>query len=613
MKHSVWSYLLWIFLSTVCKLPAQDADTTVWFESISISSSSLIDDDIDSISLDEFPGQIMDALRREANIYFRDFGPGSSSTVSMFGSRSNEVALIWNGIKISNPMLGVNDYSMISPTSLTGLKIAPPGHATIFGAGSSAGAIILEQGLSSEIESGTASFGWSTLQSWNAHGSINAGKQSWQSRTSATFNQSSNNFPYTTLDGHRKKLPHARSENLDVNHHSAWDTKNNKQVQLSVWGRNHFREIPPTLTEVQSEADQSDKFIRSLFQFHLLQPVHKWNLKAYHGYQQQIYRNPLIDIHATHVYQQFQGRIDNSWDIGDGFFLRYGANANYFTSHSDNYQGKKSQTRLATYGQLQYRLSNDLQLTALIQPEWVTGLEHTGTGWTSEFKFRYRHEQWGIWKVFILQNIVWPTLNDLYWTPGGNPELQQEQNKMAGLSWERRWPFRLTHSLTFYWKWGKNWIQWIPTDLGFWRPFNTLEGQNLGIRMELSHKWGTELEVKGGYQYVKSTTSDGNFSWQQSIYSPRHMWNLGGQYFINDSWIFYLLGEYTSTRYVTRDHTQSLKPYFLCHSSVMYQFKKPALKLGLQVSNWFNIQYQGIINRPMPGRQIQLTSQIKFK
>ncbi|HLT94240.1 MAG TPA: hypothetical protein VKZ56_06745, partial [Membranihabitans sp.] len=179
--------------------------------------------------------------------------------------------------------------------------------------------------------------------------------------------------------------------------------------------------------------------------------------------------------------------------------------------------------------------------------------------------------------------------------------------------WERRWPFRLTHSLTFYWKWGKNWIQWIPTDLGFWRPFNTLEGQNLGIRMELSHKWGTELEVKGGYQYVKSTTSDGNFSWQQSIYSPRHMWNLGGQYSINDSWIFYLLGEYTSTRYVTRDHTQSLKPYFLCHSSVMYQFKKPALKLGLQVSNWFNIQYQGIINRPMPGRQIQLTSQIKFK
>src|SRR5690606_21608503 len=118
-------------------------------------------------------------------------------------------------------------------------------------------------------------------------------------------------------------------------------------------------------------------------------------------------------------------------------------------------------------------------------------------------------EQWGIWKVFILQNIVWPTLNDLYWTPGGNPELQQEQNKMAGLSWERRWPFRLTHSLTFYWKWGKNWIQWIPTELGFWRPFNTLEGQNLGIRMELSHKWGTELEVKGGYQYVKSTTSDG--------------------------------------------------------------------------------------------------------
>lgn len=619
LNISAWPYglIIGLFLYGAESLKSQEADTTVWFPALSIQDHHLIGAEADTIPLDAFRSSMSsfsDILRREANVYFRDFGPGSSATVSLSGSRSNEVALIWNGIKISNPMLGVSDYSLVSSAGLTGLRLARPGNATIFGAGSSAGAIILEQGINKSEQPWELSAGWSTLQRVQLQGSYRLQKGRWKSQTSIEGMTGRNNYKHRTLSGSRERLPHARSRHGNLSHHSVIDLSPNQELSISVWARDHFREIPPILTEVKSEADQSDRFLRTLLQFQHLQSRHKWHLKAYYGVQNQIYRNPLIDLHANHNFHHFQGRMDNQWSLHHSIILKYGARTSLFTSRSDNYQGRKEQNRWALYSQLMYKLpETPLEFTVLLQPEWVTGLDNgTSPGWTMEAKIKFANAQWGHWSTFLNQNMVWPTLNDLHWNPGGNPDLRPEQNHMAGVSWAKDWPGQFTHSISYYFKWGRNWIQWMPSDLGFWRPFNAIEGSTHGINMELSRSWGKRFELSGGYQFVHTVTKDEKVKYKQSIYSPQHMWSIRAQTEIVDRWSFGITGEYTSTRFVTKDHSQALDPYFLIHAALRYQFANPSWSLGVEITNLLNEDYQGIVNRPMPGRQIQLNTHIKL-
>src|SRR5690606_27278953 len=210
---------------------------------------------------------------------------------------SNEVALIWNGIKVANPMLGVNDYSLISPTSLTSLHIARVGTSTIYAAGSSAGAIILGQEIEPGNKSVSLSAGWSTLRELKIAGAYNQSGGLWQSRTSIDGATGPNNFPYSASSGKTERLPHASHRYFKASHHSDLRPWNHQILSFSVWARAISRDIPPPLSEARSEASQSDRFIRSVFQYQTLQSRHKLHLNAYYGYQGQSYKNPLINLH----------------------------------------------------------------------------------------------------------------------------------------------------------------------------------------------------------------------------------------------------------------------------------------------------------------------------
>ena len=613
MRRPAYTFYWWLFVWCCANsaLSAQDIDTTVWVQELSIAEQ-LIGTDADSVDMSSptsAMNSLSDILRSEGQVYFRNYGPGSSSTVSMFGSRSNEVALIWNGIKIANPMLGVNDYSMISPAALTSLRIARMGTSTIYGAGSGSGAILLGQEITPADHPMEVTAGWSSLGQLHSHATYTQSKGTWRSRTSLGGQISKNNFPYTTLSGDVKRLPHARSQYLDASHHSEIHKWANQTLSLSVWGRHHFREIPPTLTESRSEADQTDQFLRSLIQYESIRPSHKLHLRAYYGHQKQIYQNPLIRLKATHVFENAQLRMDNQWQLGPNWYTKYGAQMNLFQSRSDNYLGSKHQYRFSAYSQIKYRFSSiPVELIMLIQPEWLSDEE---PGWTTEMKVKYAHAKMGRWSMFLNQTMVSPTLNDLYWDPGGNPDLIPEQNRRLGAEWRNKWNSTFRHHISTYYKWGSNWIQWVPTDLGFWRPMNAREGKSYGAILEIYKNIGTHVELKAGYQYVRTLILDEAYARKQTIYSPQHMSSIRASY-ESGSWRFQLSGEYTSTRYVTRDHNQSLDPYFLCHADVTYTFRNEIIVLALQVKNILNTDYQNIINRPMPGRHGQINLRIKI-
>ena len=183
---------------------------------------------------------------------------------------------------------------------------------------------------------------------------------------------------------------------------------------------------------------------------------------------------------------------------------------------------------------------------------------------------------------------------------------------MAGLSGEKKWSDNLLSSITFYYRRAENWIQWLPTKLGYWRPFNARKGKSYGIHMQSGYHVKENIRLKAGYQFVRTYHLDDSSNRNQAIYTPAHMWNLNGKINVRDRWLLHANGEYTSTRYVTRDHFDALDPYFLLHTGIRYNLKNNSLVIGLQIRNLLDAEYQGIKNRPMPGRQIEINTQIKF-
>ena len=91
-------------------------------------------------------------------------------------------------------------------------------------------------------------------------------------------------------------------------------------------------------------------------------------------------------------------------------------------------------------------------------------------------------------KASISQNFRFPTLNDLYFLPGGNPDLKKESGWTydVGLSFSvgKNRIYSLNGSVNWFESYIKDWIIWLPTTKGFFSPENIKDVHAYGIEMQ---------------------------------------------------------------------------------------------------------------------------------
>ena len=222
-------------------------------------------------------------------------------------------------------------------------------------------------------------------------------------------------------------------------------------------------------------------------------------------------------------------------------------------------------------------------------------------------------------KSSLSRNHNIPTLNDLYWIPGGNPGLKPETGYSADLSasaQHRKGNSILTGELAGFTSWIKDWILWSPTRFQYWSAENIekvfARGMESTVRITML---GNKYKVSMDANYRMTFTTDRQVALtadrsegKQLMYIPRHIMNANG--YIN------YRGYYTnySFRLVGRRFTQSsndeqtvdavLNPYSLSDILVGKEINVWRFKTTIQVGiyNLFNTTYQVILARPMPGR-----------
>ena len=228
-------------------------------------------------------------------------------------------------------------------------------------------------------------------------------------------------------------------------------------------------------------------------------------------------------------------------------------------------------------------------------------------------------------KASVARNYRYPSLNDLYFKPGGNDSLKTEK----GYTYEGGMEFRVKEGVfdfggevTVYNSHIRDWIVWLPTFKGFWTPLNVKKVHSYGVELrgDLSVKLGRlwALNLNAFWAKTRSINWGDPKEWydqsigKQLVYVPEYSSGVTGRL----SWRGYELTyryNYYSERYTTSSNEKGSSLYLL-NSYYMndlglgktFRLSVGELSVKLWVYNLFDEEYVSVLSRPMPGRNFGL-------
>jgi len=231
-------------------------------------------------------------------------------------------------------------------------------------------------------------------------------------------------------------------------------------------------------------------------------------------------------------------------------------------------------------------------------------------------------------KASLSYNYRYPSMNDLYFAPGGNPFLKPEK----GFSYDATLTYTSKIGSYFYVKTElscyrmdiKDWIMWLPNiDKNLvWTPVNINDVLSQGAEITLKLDWITDnlkLGLMGNYAYTSSenknkNSDDDNTQHKQLPYIPLQKAN--GRFSTEWKNIQFAYNiSFTDKRYVTQDKSYETPAFTIHNAELSYSWKlqnKYLLIPKLTIQNIFDEYYESTQYYPMPLRIISASLLFQF-
>ena len=615
----------------------------------------------DSIVLKENIALSMaDILTFNSSIFVKSYGRATLSTVSFRGTSPSHTQVTWNGMRINNPMLGMTDFSMIPSYFIDDASLLHGTSSVNETGGGLGGAVKMSttpaqnRGFGLQYIQGIGSF-----KTFDEFLRLTYGNDHWQVSTRAVLSSSPNNYKYRNHDkkeniyddemniiGQYYPIERNKSGSYRDFHllqEVYYNTGRGDRLGLNAWYINSNRELPMLTTDYGDDMAfdnrQREQTFRGILSWDHIRS--NWKVAAKAGY---IYTWMAYDYkrdvgngvmaHMTRSRSKINtiyGQAEGEYYIGKKWLFTANLSAHqHFVESRDKsiilQEGNKgivgyikARIELSGSASVKWRPIDRLGISAVIREEMY------GTEWTpiipALFVDGVLSKVGNITaKASVSRNFRFPTLNDLYFLPGGNPNLRKESGWSydAGLSFAvgRKGIYSLKGSASWFDSYIHDWILWLPTTKGFFSPKNIKDVHAYGVELQadldvaLAKEW--QLSLDGTYSWTPSINQGEPISaadqsvGKQLPYVPKHSASVTGRISWR-KWSFLYKWCYYSERFTMSSNdislTGKLPKYFMSNISLEKElsFRWADLSLKGTVNNLFNEEYLSVLSRPMPG------------
>ena len=600
-----------------------------------------------------------DVLTFNSSIFVKSYGRATLSTVSFRGTSPSHTQVSWNGIRINNPMLGMTDFSMIPSYFIDDATLLHGTSSVNETGGGLGGSVRLStqpanaEGFGMQYIQGIGSFKTS-----DEFLRLTYGDDHWQSSTRLVYSSSPNEFSYRnhdkkeniydedmTIIGQYYPKEKNRSGSFKDMHFLQevyYNTRKGDRFGLNAWYIQSNRELPMLTTDYGNENDfenrQREETFRGVLSWDHLRE--NWKVSAKGGYvhtqMKYDYKRDAGNGVMTPMTRSrskvdtFYGQSEAEYYIGKEWLFTANASVHQHFVESRDKNIIRQDGNQAIVGYSKGRVEFSGAASAKWQPNERIGMsvvlreEMYGNSWTplipAFFIDGIVSERGNIMlKASTSRNFRFPTLNDLYFLPGGNPNLKRESGWTydIGMSFAvgKEDVYSLTGSVNWFDSHVKDWILWLPTTKGFFSPRNIKNVHAYGIecKSNFSVLLGKEcrLALNGTFSWTPSinegepmTAADQSIG-KQLPYVPEWSSNISGRLYWK-KWSLLYKWCYYSKRHTMSSNdislTGKLPEYYMSNLTLErgISLKYAELSLKGAVNNLFNEEYLSVLSRPMP-------------
>lgn len=578
---------------------------------------------------------LADLLTHQSQVFIKSYGMGGLASSSFRGSGASHTTVLWNGFNLTSPMYGQLDLALVPVNFMNTVKLQYGGSGALWGSGAIGGTIHLNN--AAEFDKGfsvAATYSYGNFEDKQQNIEVTVSRKKFISVTKLFNHDAKNDFPFVNVAQFgmpEQKMSNTELKQYGILQENYFKIREDQKLNFRLWYQFNDRNIPASMTVGAGKANQKDEFYRYVLEWQLTKEKFFVFVRSAYFDEFLDYTDPLISLESNSHSRSFITEAESKIRIASGQSINMGVNNTYSEAVSkkhikevvtSDYIKSPFQNRTSFFGS--YKINNKKSTwigTATLRQEFVSngqsplaaslGLE----GWMFK-KLRSR--------VSASKNYRLPTFNDLYWTPGGNPNLVSEKgiSQELGLAFiHRANTFSLEAEATAFSNNVDNWIIWLPDKYGIWSPENVLSVWARGLEYDLKLSCiinKVKLNLGAHYHFVLSTNeriksgSEASLN-KQLIYVPpqKAIINTGVEY---KGFRLSFSYNYIGYRYTTSDNAQYLKPYHLGNADISKTFivSGMSLKAFVQINNIWNESYQVVAYYAMPRRYGQAGITVSF-
>lgn len=587
-------------------------------------------------------------LIQHSPVFIKTYGPGGTASASFRGTTASHTLVLWNGLQLNSPSLGEVDFSTI-PVFFTDEISLQWGSKTSANSGGLGGVVNISnkhkfnEGLILDLKQTYGSF-----NTWGSYVTVGYSAKNYIARVKAYRNSSDNDFTYNNI----ATIPHQemKQKNADFVDYGVMPEMQIRfkksmltLVSWNQWSHRNYAQIMPNVFNNTKEYADND-FSRNFLSYKTYWNSGRVELKSAYFYERQNYFLETYTSNGLPVTQRntlnksnvFRQIVDLQQDLYKSWKLSAKVQWDYENVRSGNYDndkdtdsdtdsglGCKDRNIISFYVAVDGSVYRDLDLRMTLRNDIVDN-RSVGFFPTMTLTYRMPFVEGLTFNAGYSHNYRNPTLNDLYWNPGGNEDLKAENGKTVDIDvnyFYENVNFNLDFRAGLYYSNVKDWIQWVPTNYRYWMPKNVSEvmARGLELHFKTNYKYRNwNFSLSGNYVYSHTTDesehaqqydSDG----KQLIYIPLHHANAFAEIKWK-SWNINYTMEFTSERKTSMNDDEFFAfrlPYYLLHH-ISFGKQLNKLRMELRINNLTDNEYQTVLWRAMPGRSFEIYLGYKF-